>query len=260
MQNTVLFPSVNAIDKARMLAVNGGYGNTYNYNMCCPSTNLDVPVLSECPCCHKVMAIDTLPIIAVNNGNKSDDDDIFTTCEAISVYRCSSCNGLFAVHSKHVLDESSQSDDDDFRYSCEVIGQFPLNNNVTSFSDEICNLSEDFVEVYHQSELAEFNGLDMICGMGYRRSIEFLVDAYAKHKNPSDSIDSSKSLSAKIQTYISDERIRVLAQRATWIGNDFTHIVNRHPDRNISDMKKFINAMVHLIDTDFAFEDAESIQ
>jgi len=262
--NTVCYPTFDAIDMDRFAAVNAGQGCWYNYKMGYPLTHLDVPVLAECPCCHKVMATNTEPIISVNNADKHDDTD-FQECNAVSVYRCSSCNNLFSVYSHHVLAEPSNldvniyDDDCDAKYSCEVVSS-PATPVLLSFSDDVCSLSSEFVEIYHQSEQAEAAGLFTICGMGYRRSLEFLIDAYARHKNPSVSINGSLALGKKIENYINDNRIKTLAARTAWLGNDATHIVNQHPDRDVADMKKFIKAIVYFIDSDFALSDAESIE
>jgi hypothetical protein len=39
-----------------------------------------------------------------------------------------------------------------------------------------------------------------------------------------------------------------------------THIINKHPDRNIQDIKKFIKAMTTMIEAEFAYEDASTIE
>lgn len=77
---------------------------------------------------------------------------------------------------------------------------------------------------------------------------------------PTEYIDANLLLGTKINNYIDDTRIKTLAQKSAWLGNDATHIVNKHPQRNIvADMKKFIKAMTTMIDAQFAFEDADNI-
>ena len=51
-----------------------------------------------------------------------------------------------------------------------------------------------------------------------------------------------------------------MAERSVWIGNDETHYVRKHEDLDVSDMKRFIIAMVRYVDAELAFEDAESIE
>lgn len=251
----VNFHTMNAIGYSRMIAANACYDHyVFGFNQY-PSIELEVPAPSECPCCNKTLGNDLYPIMAINNANPDDNDenDNIEECSVVSVYRCSSCNELFALWSNH-------SKQDDGGYKCDVIDTYPFNKQITSFSDEIASLSSDFVEIYSQAEIAEHQGLNYICGIGYRKALEHLVDAYVRYKNPSATINANDKLSSKISNYIADDRIKTLAQKATWLGNDQTHILIKHTDRDIQDMKKFIKAMITLIDCDFAFEDANTIE
>ena len=66
-------------------------------------------------------------------------------------------------------------------------------------------------------------------------------------------------LAACIKKYIDNTNINTLAKKAAWIGNDETHYVRKHSDRDISDLKKFIDAMVYFVAMILITEDAESI-
>lgn len=247
---TVNFHTMNAIDYSRMMITNADYdSHIFGFNQY-PSTELKVPIPSECPCCNKILGNNLFPIIAVNNISPDDKD--FEKCSVVSIYRCSSCNELFVLWSSH-------SKQEDGHYECDITDTYPFSKRRTSFSDGIISLSTEFVEIYSQAEIAEHQGLNYICGIGYRKALEHLVDAYVRYKNPSVTINANDKLSYKINNYIADDRIKTLAQRATWLGNDQTHILIKHTDRNIQDMKKFIKVMVALIDCDFVFEDASTI-
>lgn len=253
---TVITHTMDSTDYFRSLVSNAKMEEEYEFTAY-PATDIPVPLPSECPCCGRTMAHDLIPVMSINNIDFISDDDEDTcekdTCEVVSVYRCTSCNHLFAIWSHHrkLIHDG---------YSCEILTQFPYNAKVTVFSEDIRDLSSEFVKIYNQAKIAEYHGLNEICGMGYRRSVEFLVDAYIRHKNPDIDINTALPLAQKIHDYISDERIKTLAKKAVWLGNDATHIEKKHPDRDVSDMKKFIKYMVTLIDADFAFEDAASIQ
>lgn len=43
------------------------------------------------------------------------------------------------------------------------------------FDREIEELSPNFVKIYTQTKIAEEMGLDLICGPGYRKALEFLI-------------------------------------------------------------------------------------
>ena len=83
---------------------------------------------------------------------------------------------------------------------------------------------------------------------------------YLIYKFPSDEATIKvEPLSASIRR-IEDERIRVLSERATWIGNDETHYVKKHENLDIAEMKRFIDAVLHYIESELSFEVALSIQ
>lgn len=130
----------------------------------------------------------------------------------------------------------------------------------STFSDYIKNLSPKFIEIYNQSENAEAINLNQIAGMGYRKALEFLIKDYAIHTNPNEKNKiESMLLSNCINTYIDKPKIKTLAERSAWLGNDETHYVKKHTDRDISDLKKIIKACVGYIDSELAVEDANTI-
>lgn len=83
---------------------------------------------------------------------------------------------------------------------------------------------------------------------------------YLIYKFPSDEATIQvEPLSVSIRR-IEDDRIRVLSERATWIGNDETHYVKKHENLDIAEMKRFIDAVLHYIESELSFELALSIQ
>ena len=119
------------------------------------------------------------------------------------------------------------------------------------FSDIIKDISKDFIEIYQQAEIAEENGLTQICGVGYRKALEFLIKDYIISKDASLKDEVEKSLLGKcINDHIKDERIKGIAKRATWLGNDETHYIRKWIDKNVSDLKILIDLTVHWIETE----------
>ena len=57
----------------------------------------------------------------------------------------------------------------------------------------------------------------------------------------------SAPLNQCIKKYISAENIRTLAERSAWLGNDEAHYIKKHNDRDVSDMKSFVEACVYFI-------------
>ena len=96
--------------------------------------------------------------------------------------------------------------------------------------------------------------------MGYRKALEFLIKDYAIHFNQTkeDSIK-NQSLAQCINTYIDNLKIKDLAEKSAWLGNDETHYVRKHPDYDINDLKTFIDTCVNYIDMELNLEKARSI-
>lgn len=128
-----------------------------------------------------------------------------------------------------------------------------------SFDEKLESLSPQFCKIYNQALAAETYNLDEISGIGYRKALEFLIKDYAIHLHP-DKRDEiiKKSLSQCIQSYISDERLKTLSTASAWIGNDETHYFRKHTDKDMSDLKTFINAMVYFIGMNLIVDAAES--
>jgi hypothetical protein len=129
-----------------------------------------------------------------------------------------------------------------------------------TFDENIVAMSPQFDKIYNQALAAETSNLDEIAGLGYRKAIEFLIKDFAIHENPKEEANIKKMLlSPCIKKYIDDERIRTLAERSVWIGNDEAHYIRKQENRDIRDMKAFIKATVYFIGMILITEDAESI-
>ncbi len=136
----------------------------------------------------------------------------------------------------------------------------PFTARKSIISDRIKSLSPNFDEAYSQSETAESQQLFQICGVGYRKALEYLVKDYLCHKHPECSEEiCSEFLGASIKR-IDDSRIKTLAERSTWIGNDETHYVKKHEDLDVNDMKRFIMALLTYVESELAFEEALGIE
>lgn len=172
----------------------------------------------------------------------------------VIINRCRVCNQIYI--NKYLAQYTSSNN---YR-NIKLISSEPNKVEDIVFEKVIADLSPDFVEIYNQSHAAEEMKLNHISGMGYRKAVEFLVKDFAISTKPNDS-DKIKEmlLSNCINNYVDDTRIRNLALKSAWIGNDESHYTKKHSDRDISDLKKFIQAMVYFIGMYFIEKDAETI-
>ena len=138
----------------------------------------------------------------------------------------------------------------------------PLNAIKREFSEKISVLSPLFIEIYNQAYQAEQEGLNQICGMGYRKALEFLIKDFLIYKKP----DNSESLktkdlgkcAAELEEYYPP--LKTLASRAVWLGNDETHYTRRHTEYDLETLKEFIEATVLCIDMVLTIDAASQIQ
>lgn len=137
------------------------------------------------------------------------------------------------------------------------ITQYPAPSEATSFSQELSTLTPKFVEIYHQAEKAEALGLTELCGIGYRKALEFLVKDYAISNHPESKEQIESFLLGKcIADFIDNEKIKTLAKASAWLGNDETHYIRKHQNYNVQDLKRFIKATVAYIDSELSFTEA----
>ncbi|MEY8757791.1 hypothetical protein AB9M93_25425 [Peribacillus frigoritolerans] len=125
---------------------------------------------------------------------------------------------------------------------------YPSSKDPVLFEEEINKLSPKFVEVFNQARHAEKEGLNHICGVGYRKALEFLIKDFVILMNPDDEIKIKKMLLKQcVTTYIDSQDIVDLATKAIYVGNDETHYERRHKDRDIQDLKELIDLTVFYI-------------
>lgn len=119
----------------------------------------------------------------------------------------------------------------------------------SNFDERILAISPMFSKIYNQAKQAESLEMDQIAGMGYRKSIEFLIKDYLIVKNPTlvEEIK-EKFLGPCINDYIENDKIKEIARRAVWLGNDETHYSRKWEDRDINDLKRLIDITLHWIE------------
>lgn len=212
----------------------------------------EIPLPTQCPVCSIAYSNEPLTSYHVESENFYGNNET----SVYAVYFCPHCNNLFLVH-YHISNRTYSYE----RYRSGYIAYtYPASTAETLFTDRIKALSPKFVEIYHQSEKAENGGLTELCGMGYRKSLEFLIKDYAIAFHPDKETDIVKSqLSPCINEYIDNKRIKSLATASAWIGNDETHYTRKHEDYNVEHLKLFVSSAVSYIDSELAYRMAENL-
>ena len=192
-----------------------------------------------CPLCHHAMEFLNHQYASYNPVSKW----------AQLVYRCQklSCQNLFFAN--YALKHGSD---------VLIFGHTsPVSLVTRPFSEIINNTSKEFGDIYNQALASELQGYLKICGVGYRKALEFLVKDYliGIHPDKTEEIK-TKFLGKCIEEYISNANIKIVAKRAVWLGNDETHYVRIWEGKDLQDLKKLVDLTVHWIEMEQLTNDA----
>ncbi len=211
------------------------------------SMNIDPQKANTCPICKRGISPKIVYLIRNSNLYGSNDQSRFSI-----VFGCPYCYKLFLATgtlntSRTTIDIDSNS----------------LSPNIpeeATFDERLSEVSNSFIEIYNQALAAEAYGLTQIAGMGFRKSLEFLIKDYAVFLDPAqDQQIKSMQLSPCISRYIDHPKIKATATAAAWLGNDETHYMRKWIDKDINDLKDFIQACVFWILADFMSGEAQQM-
>lgn len=208
------------------------------------NSTVSVELPSQCPLCSTSLLPQILYGTILNEN--TDDSSVYL------LNLCPQCEKCFlSFHTYNSLEDCYPH-----------IASYPHTPPTTNWGDIINDVSPTFVEIYHQAEIAESQNLDQIAGVGYRKSLEFLVKDYliSQVEDPKRISEiKAKFLGKCINEDIDNPQLKTVAARAAWLGNDQTHYEQRFSDRDISDLKRMIRLSVHWISLIKETEEAENI-
>lgn len=192
---------------------------------------------NKCPYCHRSIT----PIYLTHNNSKNNLEVIFS-CPDLDCHKSfiGTYSNYFQRH--HKLESTNIG---------TIIG--------VNFSENINKISPNFVKIYNESHFAESHELFEICGVGYRKALEFLIKDYLikKFQDKEDQIK-RKFLGKCIEEDVEDSRVKKVAKRAVWLGNDETHYVRKWEGKNLTDLKNLITLTLHWIEMDYLTDEVET--
>lgn len=162
------------------------------------------------------------------------------------VFECPVCTETFFAVYEQTFPQSAPN----------LVAVFPHPKPTVLIPADLKELFPDFFELYNQANIAERNGLSKITGMAYRKALEILVKQYLIQQTPDEKEKILNEALGRSIDRISSAKIQSLAKAISWIGNDQTHMVQRHPDYNVPEMKNFMLALCHLIIAEHIADDA----
>lgn len=193
--------------------------------------NIDIPCTNEK--CGRSL---------VNFSLKWVDDVDFAHSRVI----CASCQ----TNSRLFLIDTPATHNHTDIEKCRILIIPPLSFR-DNFSDEIKALSPRFKEIYKQAAEAELSGFNELCGMGYRKALEFIVKDYLIELYPAKKEEILKFfLGDCIKKHVTNQSIKDCAERTAWLGNDETHYMRTWIDRDLNDLKALLEMTIHWIELD----------
>ncbi len=195
----------------------------------------------ECPICHTAV-LPRLVAAALSGtlAGTTDGGRLQVVC------RCTKriCDSLFIAIYSQKVDEKERPHG--FYYFDHSV---PTHPRQEPFSDLIKSASSSFVEIFDQAVAADALQLTEVSGMGFRKSLEFLIKDFAIHKNQNAAeVIKAIDLGTCINNYVDDARVKMCAERAAWLGNDESHYMRKWKDKDVNDLKVLIKLSVNWIE------------
>ncbi len=164
----------------------------------------------------------------------SGDEDI----DALFVCPKNNCKRMFIASYRRTFRSSTY-------YLRSVL---PSSPKAVSVVGEVADISPQFAEIFSQATHAEAYGLGEIAGVGFRKSLEYLVKDYCilQHPDKEDEIK-KRPIAQVIEGFVTNENIKQCAKRAIWLGNDETHYVRKWVEKDIKDLKLLLQITVNWI-------------
>ncbi|WP_368492853.1 hypothetical protein AB4J90_16370 [Geobacillus thermodenitrificans] len=184
---------------------------------------------NECPICNITMK--PIRILGLQDKNKHFQ----------YIFKCSSerCQRLFIASYRRVRDSFNQ---------WKFVAVEPIHYKKEDIDDVIKEICPEFESIYNEAKEAELRGLMKIAGMGYRKSLEFLIKDYLIHFKGKDKEEIEKKfLGNCIKEDIDNYNVKQIALRAAWLGNDESHYVRQWKDKNIEDLKLLLRLSMRWI-------------
>ncbi|MCC0682715.1 DUF4145 domain-containing protein [Clostridioides sp. ES-S-0005-03] len=203
----------------------------------------------ECPICHTSIMPKTLNSYFLLGFNQH-----------LSILNlCTKCKECFITRYDLDYDFFYETGEDYYQTNNPV--SFPYKAKLLEFDKEITNISPAFVKIYNQSYIAEQKDLDEIAGMGYRKALEFLIKDYLiSLDSKNEEVIKSSFLGKCINENMNFPELQTVAKRAVWLGNDHAHYIQKHTDKDLTDLKLLIELSVAWIVLKVKTEKSKAIQ
>lgn len=206
--------------------------------------DVKVEIPNVCPYCHEKIHPKISSKTPYNSKLKNN---------IAILLQCTSCSRYFS--SEYIVEKFDTAI---AGYNTKKLSNIPTVKIEYNLPDELDVFSDQFKEIYTQSLKAEEFGLTSISGIGYRKSIEFLVkDFLINFVKHTDSEKIKKVPLLQAIKKINNDKIVNLATASAWLGNDEAHYFQKFENKDVNDMKKFIKALTFYFSSEVVAAEAE---
>jgi len=225
---------------------------SYRFDDATHSGSIDEP--NQCPMCKAKIK----PVEISEYPYKSNDSKCFVAI----TYLCQSCYQVFIVlYSVSLYSEKVSSISTKYTFKSNLLYCEPNRFTEKSFEEAISTISPRFAKIYNQALEAESRSLDEIAGMGYRKALEFLIKDYLISLEPDNqSTIEGMELGNCIANKVSNDNVKTVASRCAWLGNDHSHYIVRHSDKDLNDLKNLLEATRYWIMMEAITRDSVDIE
>jgi hypothetical protein len=198
--------------------------------ICSGKETLNIDQLPDfCPICH--VGINPSLVEGEHCGRQGDVDVLF-------ICPMTKCKRMFIATYTH----------DPYKGYSFLASVAPRTPKTAYVLEEIRDISSQFAEIYSQAYQAEAYGLGEIAGVGYRKSLEYLIKDYCTLQHPEkEAAIKVRPIGQVIDEFVTNENVKHCAKRAIWLGNDETHYVRKWEGKDIKDLKLLIQITVSWI-------------
>ena len=211
---------------------------------------------SFCPNCQKEISPKFEFGIYHSKTSSGSMNDVLQNGHIDCVFECPSCHEAILVRYRinyHVNQYGALNWE-----SFKLDKIFPSPTLKFPFDNSISKISPRFKKIYTQTIQAKVEGKDELVGIGYRKSVEFLLKDYLISKEPNQEDKISKMHLMDCINKLDNERIKDLAKATVWLGNDETHYVRKHENVGIPELEKFLNTLVSYLAFEIIASDASA--
>ncbi|MCF7544906.1 hypothetical protein [Pseudomonas petrae] len=183
-----------------------------------------------CPICH--VGVNPNYVAGAYCGDAQDEVDLLFTCPKAA------CKKMYIA--TYTLDY--------YKGGYCIKSLLPRTPKPVSIAQEAKDISSQFAEIYSQAYQADAYGLGEIAGVGYRKSLEYLIKDYCSLQHPEkEAAIKVRPIGQVIDEFVANENVKQCAKRAIWLGNDETHYVRKWEGKDIKDLKLLIQITVNWI-------------